>query len=152
MNTEEFDDYTYGTNKENVIINILSQHYNLTNLKHTNKWNQFDFIDTCDKIVFELKSRRNKKDQYYDTMIGANKIKKGLELCGDGYRVYFCFCFTDFLCIYQLTPQSINPMWYRSGGRWDRTSPEIKNYCFIPNKLLTKLYSLSSQGKFQRVC
>lgn len=131
-------DIKYGEQKENDLIDIFKREFN-TNFKKTSKFNEFDYI-SCPltakrcrggkKIILELKSRRVKKNTYKTTIIGLNKVNKGLELIKEGFEVYFVFCFTDGLFRYKLT--ELNSGWIDMGGRTDRGKDERKLYYHIP--------------------
>lgn len=138
------NDLKYGDKKENSLIPQLNKYFKCNVIK-TKPFYQFDFIDEELKLLFELKSRRNTKQQYYDTMVGANKVKEGYKMIKQGYKVYFVFGFTDFISAYELN----NPLpnkWFRKGGRQDRGKDEIKEYCFIPNHILFNLFSKNNVG------
>lgn len=133
-------DLIFGEKFEKLNLDILSEYYKCDELKETEgDRDPFDYIDTKNKVIIELKSRRNTKEQYYDTMVGNNKILTGLNLIKKGFKVYFCFQFTDGLFYYELTDETHNKTWIRAGGRKDRGSYEINQYYFIPNKILTKI-------------
>ena len=135
-------DLKYGDKKENSLIPKINKYFNCNVIK-TKPYYEFDFIDENLKLLFELKSRRNSKLQYYDTMIGTNKVNEGYEMMKKGYKVYFVFGFTDYISYYELN----NPLpnkWFRKGGRSDRGKEEIKDYCYIPNRLLINLFSTTA--------
>ena len=138
-------DLKFGDKKENSLIPQINKYFNCNVIK-TKPFYEFDFIDKKLKLLFEVKGRRNDKNKYYDTMIGANKITEGFKMIKEGYKVYFVFDFTDFTSYYELSETSINKNWYRQGGRQDRGKDEIKKYCFIPNHLLINL--IHSKNKF----
>ena len=140
-------DLKFGDKKENSLIPQLNKYFKCNVIK-TKPFYEFDFIDKKLKLLFELKSRRNTKHQYYDTMIGANKVKEGYNMIKKGYKVYFVFGFTDFISAYELTETSIKENWFRKGGRQDRGKDEIKEYCFIPNHLLFNLFSKNNSGYY----
>ena len=147
-NTKFNKDFQYGDKRENATIPHLNKYFKC-NVVKTKACYQFDFIDEKLKLLFELKSRRNTKNRYYDTMLGANKIEEGYNMLKQGYKVYFIFKFTDYISSYELTETSINSSWFRKGGRCDRGKYEIKQYCFIPNHLLKNLYVKNSSGYVQ---
>ena len=76
-------------------------------IKHTE--GDFDYFDwECDTAVFELKARMNKKYAYDTTLIGYDKVVKGLEHIKNGKQVFFLFAFLDTgLCYWELTEQSL---------------------------------------------
>lgn len=138
--TQRKKDLKYGNKKENSLLPLLNKCYS-ANLSKTKPFYEFDFIDSDKKILIELKSRRNSKYEYTSSMVGANKIVKGLEKIKQGYKVIFIFGFTDSVCAFELTETNINENWYKEGGRRDRGRDETKLYCFIPNDELINLFS-----------
>jgi hypothetical protein len=138
--TQRKKDLKYGNKKENSLLPLLNKCYN-TDLSKTKPFYEFDFIDNDKKILIELKSRRNGKYEYTSSMVGANKIVKGLEKIKEGYKVIFIFGFTDSVSAFELTETNINENWYMEGGRKDRGKDEIKLYCYIPNEKLINLFS-----------
>ena len=137
-NKKLMGDLTYGFKKEDKIQNILEKYFNVK-LTKTETFNEYDYINEEQKILIELKSRRNTKTKYYDTMIGHNKVITGLKkIIEENYKVYFCFNFTDYLCYFELTPNiELN---IRSGGRNDRGYAEIKKYAYIPHTILKNIH------------
>jgi hypothetical protein len=133
-------DLNFGQNFENVNLEILSKYFKCDELMKTkSSRDPFDYIDKKNKVIIELKARRNTKEQYYDTMIGHNKIITGFNHIKNGYKVYLCFQFTDGLFYYELNEDTYDNNWVRTGGRRDRGSVEINQYCYVPNKILTKI-------------
>ena len=131
-------DLTYGLKNENKIQNILEKYFNVK-LTKTEQFDEFDYINKEQKILIELKSRRNTKTKYYDTMIGYNKVITGLKkIKEENYKVYFCFNFTDYLCYFELTLN--NELNVRNGGRKDRGYSEIKKYTYIPYTILKNIH------------
>lgn len=138
-------DIKYGEQKENALIGIFREHFK-ADFKKTSKFDEFDFIS--EKIILELKSRRNKKLAYKTTIIGLNKVNKGLDLIKKGFEVYFIFSFTDCLTYYKLT--ELNKNWLNMGGRTDRGRDERKLYYHIPiselinfkKNIIPKIYQL----------
>lgn len=124
------EDIEFGAQSERSMIDRLNKIYSC-NLEFTDKWDEFDFVDKSKKIIVELKSRRVRKTQYFDTMVGYNKISRGLKYMKDGYTVYFIFKFSDSICEYNLK-NGLNRNWIRLGGRKDRECVEVKLYAFIP--------------------
>jgi hypothetical protein len=133
-------DLNFGQKFENVNLEILSKYFKCDELMKTiNSRDPFDYIDKKNKVIIELKARRNTKEKYYDTMIGHNKILSGFKHIQNGYKVYLCFQFTDGLFYYQLNEETYDKSFIRAGGRCDRGSFEINQYYYIPNKILTKI-------------
>ena len=95
------------------------------------QYNYFDFEN--DTTLIELKSRRLCKDAYYDTMIGANKVEKGLlELhLKRKHTIMFFFLFLDGLYFYELDKENI--------GLLRKDYYNGIPYYFIPVHMLTKV-------------
>lgn len=142
MNIIKKNDLIMGEYNEKQCISIISDFLNYKLEKTKEKFNTFDFINKDNKIISELKSRNCCYSSYEDTMIGFNKILKGLKMINDGYKVYLFFKFIDGLYYYKLD-NAIHDNWIRDGGRTDRGQIEINKYYYIPvNKL--SLVSMSS--------
>ena len=62
-------------------------------LKNNNTFNLFDFEDENFKI--ELQTREVTLDKYKTTIVGYDKIEKGLEYIEEGLRVFFYFGFKE---------------------------------------------------------
>ena len=129
-------DLIFGDKQEDKIKPILESHFKIK-LNKTKGFATFDYIDNDENLFIELKSRRAKKYQYPDTMIGLNKVNEGFEKMKKGKKIYFFFSFRDQLCYYMLDNDTFNLKWIRAGGRKDRGINEIKSYVFIPVKYLT---------------
>lgn len=95
-------------------------------------WDPFDFVDETGKIYAELKTRRNPKDKYPDTMLPHSKIKKIVE----GNTYYFAFNFTDGLYYIQYNKELFDTFEVKRGGRYDRGKPEVEDYIYLPVNLL----------------
>jgi hypothetical protein len=120
-----------------VVLKLLQKHFNSeTIIKTADKYNPYDYIDKKNKIMIELKSRRIKKLQYPDTMIGLNKINKGFKHIDNDYKVYLCWSYTDGLAYYELCRGSYKKEWERIGGRCDRGEDERVMCSFIPTDLM----------------
>lgn len=125
------NDYNYGYQNEEALLNILKTHFNEDILK-LNRYHPFDFQG--DNKFIELKSRNNEKNKYLTTMIGYNKIMKASELEED---VYFFFSFTDGL-FYWKYDKNFN-LEIKKGGRYDRGCSEINDYAYIPVDILQSI-------------
>ena len=62
-------------------------------LKNNNTLNLFDFEN--DNFKIELKTREVTLDKYKTTIVGYDKIEKGLEYIQEGLRVIFYFGFKE---------------------------------------------------------
>jgi len=117
-------------------------------------WDIIDYKsvpDNDDKQVrmIELKSRRNKVDDFWDTMIGENKLIEARKMMEEGYKVYFFFLFTGkggnerelyFFdtekCRYDLYKNKGLNCKIEDAGTTKRGKREIKPHLFIPYRLL----------------
>lgn len=128
-------DVDLGDQFEADILPRLEEHYGpLRRNSEQNRNSTFDFSN--DKVFVEVKRRRNTKYKYPTTMVGENKVSEGLQLQALGYKVVFVFGFTDVTCIWHLNRDEYE---VHHGGRWDRGTPEIKSYCYVPIKYLNDI-------------
>jgi hypothetical protein len=127
-------DYIVGRQNEITHISNLQKFFNDPNLKHTeHKTDIFDFYSE-NKFV-ELKSRNFEHSKFQDTMIGINKIN--YAKLNPNKEFYFVFSFTNGLYYWKYNDE--DELNYRKGGRYDRGYNEIKDYAFIPIKLLKNI-------------
>jgi len=127
------EDFDFGIQSEDKNLELLQTYFKCKLVK-TDPMDTFDFIDKDKKILIELKTRKNKLKKYPTTMIGYNKILKAVEKIKEGYAIYFCFQFVDYLTYYKF--EEDNTKWRSIGGRGDRGREEYKQYYYIPvNKL-----------------
>ena len=125
------EDKKFGDNSENNIIDCIEKHFDTKITKTYDYYDLMDFYD--DDNYYEIKSRRNKYNQYPTTMIGYNKILYSQKSIKD---VYFIFSFTDGNYFYKYDKNdnfNIN-----MGGRDDRRKEEFKKYFYIPIENLIK--------------
>lgn len=115
------------------IKELLDTKYS-TDFKRTKDFSIFDLRDEVTKTFAEVKKRNNTKDKYPTTMVGENKFLKAKEYYDKGYKILFCFEFTDGIYYYQYCDEKLE---VKIGGRRDRNRPEFKNYVYIDvNKLV----------------
>jgi hypothetical protein len=126
--SQKVKDLQFGNAEEDRLISKIGEHFKIE-LTKTKPNYEFDYINKEKKMLFELKSRRVSKDQYPSTMVGHNKIIEGQKQIKLGYRVYFIFSFTDWVCSYELKTNSILKI--KDGGRSDRGVSEIRKYAYI---------------------
>jgi len=131
------NDCEFGEQSEKANLNIIENKLNCKLYRTTNKYSIFDYVGDDDCFV-ELKTRRNTKDKYYDTMVGYNKLVEAEKM---DKSVYFFFCFTDGLFFWRYNKDDIlnGNVEIRTGGRNDRGRPEFKNYAFIKTNILSKV-------------
>jgi hypothetical protein len=131
------NDIKFGAKMENKKQPIIEKVLNCE-LTKLGKWDTFDYRNKQKKILVELKSRHIAYNTYSTTMIGNNKINKGLKLLKEGWNIYFYFNFVDGLYYYKLD-ETIKDCRIAEGGRCDRGHAEYKPYCYIPIEMLTKV-------------
>ena len=105
-----------------------------------NEYNHFDYCahstDRKRSAFVEIKSRRNKKNAYEDTMVPAIKIQKALELIRLGHKVYFVFNFTDGIYYVDLEKATVR---FGKSARTDRGALELGHYAFIGVDILKEI-------------
>jgi hypothetical protein len=125
----------YDANDENSVLEVKDIIDNKLNckLKRTREFSLFDLRDNKNKIIVEVKERKNIINKYPTTMIGENKFIKAKDYFDRGYKVLFVFKFTDGIYYYEYCDEKLK---IDIGGRCDRGRPEYKNYVYIDiNKL-----------------
>jgi len=133
-------DYAFGLDGERSVIGKMSSYFG-AELTKTDQFNPFDFKNNT--MCIELKKRRNKKDAYPTTMVGANKVKIA-EQDTSGKKYVFAFNFTDGLYYIEYDRELFSSFEISEGGRCDRGRPEMNDYCYIPVSLLKPLTSDTS--------
>lgn len=129
-------DEEYGKLKEIELINIIRKDLNDSSLDHT--LNKYSFIDFHSSIyIVELKSRRCRKNCYWDTMISKDKIDK---MINDDRKSFIYFNFIDGLFNIEITDKNIQKFRLSCGGRCDRDRVELNQYYFIPVNMLKEVY------------
>lgn len=129
------NDYAFGLEAESSVMSKMSEHFK-TKLTKTDQFNPFDFKDS--KTLIELKTRRNAKDTYPTTMVGANKVKIA-EQDTSGKKYIFAFKFTDGIYYVEYNKALFDTFEISEGGRCDRGRPELNDYCYIPVSCLKPL-------------
>ena len=130
-------DFNYGTEQEQLLWRTLVNKFGECK-KIKGKYAIYDFEG--ENFFVELKSRRSNYNQYPTTMVGQNKIDKAEVTVKTGADVYFCFNFLDGLYYWKYNKQeTLDKVMFLKGGRFDRGRPELKDYCYIPIELLTKI-------------
>jgi len=132
MNSIKILDQQLGYKNEIIAKPLLEKFFNCKLVK-TDDFATFDFYS--DECLIELKSRRNTKNHYPDTMVGYNKIRYAFY-CGK--PVYFCFLFTDGLFYYEFNKDDLNNgnIIIKKGGTVRRGMNEIKDYAYIKTNML----------------
>lgn len=122
--------YKYGVNQEHRVLPLLRKHFDRDIRMIDGRFSQHDFED--DLYTYEVKSRTNRMNAYYETLITSDKmsdIKKPLILV---------FNFTDALCYIEYNETQFEPYKKVLFGRVDRNDPP-KIHTYIPIKDLTKI-------------
>ncbi len=127
--TKLLDDIEFGEWKEDSVIIKLEKAW-WTEIEKTGKMNVHDYT-AMDKNgrawSLELKTRRCLKEQYEDTLIGANKVGKAYDLFyKEGKETLFLFQFTNGL--YYLNPFDVSPRREFKLQRWDRGGIDNKKW------------------------
>lgn len=122
------------------VKDLLDTKYS-TDFKRTKEFSIFDLRDEKNKIFVEVKKRNNTKDKYPTTMVGENKFVKAKKYYDEGYKILFCFEFTDGIYYYEFCDEQLEN---KIGGRYDRGKPELKKYIYIPITKLTQFSQLVS--------
>ena len=128
-------DVCWGISCESLLFESLKDCFSPHLVKSADKYALFDYSD--DDFFIEVKSRRNKKDRYPDTMVGYNKIKFFLD--NPGKKSYCVFNFTDGAFYVEINEETVKQFRITEAGRRDRGFNEIKKYAFVPVKLLQPL-------------
>jgi hypothetical protein len=144
MNYYKNKDLNYGLPKENEMLKYFNEYLNADLKLSDNKYSAFDYIDNDNKIIVELKSRRVKKEKYYDVLVNKSKIDYGFDMIKKGYTVYIAWAFIDQLCIYKLSKKSFSKKWIQLNylGRYDRGSFEYNDVVLIPVKKMSCVTNL----------
>ena len=125
-------DYNIGLKYEIALLPILKSFFNDITIHQLDRFNTFDYKG--ENKYIELKVRNCSHNKYETTMMGLNKIEKARFIKEE---VFFVFKFTDGLYYYKF--KRSDKLILDKGGRTDRGLNEIKDYIFIPNKLLEKM-------------
>jgi hypothetical protein len=131
---KQTDDLHYGICAEVSLFEKMKTVFGADVKQSTSKYSLYDYYS--ENVFIELKTRRNAKARYPDTMIGMNKIKFFL---GQSRKCFSVFNFTDGVYYIEINEESTKKFIYKNGGRSDRGRLEIKEYCYIPVDLLIPL-------------
>ena len=133
-------DVCFGSSCESDLFQDIKNRFGADVVKSANKYAVYDFGN--DDVFIEVKSRRTPKNRYPDTMIGYNKIRYFLD--NPNKKSYCVFNFTDGAYYVEVNQETVYDFRIGSGGRRDRGHDEIKQYYFIPVKLLSPLVETMS--------
>jgi putative lipase involved disintegration of autophagic bodies len=129
------NDYNFGKEQEEKIIDILEDKFK-DNLKHvTNKYSKYDYEG--DTYKYELKSRNCRLLSYPTTLLPADKILKN-------EKQIFIFNFTDKIGYIKYNKKQFNKYEKKPFIRNWRVGGHItlKNYYYIPVKDLKIIYNV----------
>lgn len=156
-NAESIKDRQMGRRNENWFEKWLVNEDFFKTSWETRKGHNWDIIDYKSEPddddtqvrMIELKSRRKKVDDFWDTMIGENKLIEARKMMDKGYKVYFFFLFTGKMGnekeLYFFDSEKCRYALYRNkglncrldnGGTTRRGKKEEKMHLYIPHKLL----------------
>ena len=122
-----------------------------TTLQSNNKFNLFDFENLNFKV--ELKTREVERMKYKTTIVGYDKIEKGLEFIKEGKRVIFYFAFkSSGLFKFELKDDNyLNLKISNIGCRFRNSSGKSKKHLEIPVELLKFVSDACPlQGEYSR--
>lgn len=95
--------YTKGLKDELLVLPVLRTFFHDESMDLLEEGFTFDFYGK-DKVI-EFKTRTNGSRDYYDTAIGANKIRAATRLHEKNLNVYFVFKFTDGIFYWKFDPR-----------------------------------------------
>ena len=137
-------DYRIGEWFETQYIKEILEYFNIaddddnTLIRHK-RYQVIDWIiknkKTKEVTQIELKSRTNLKNAYSTTMYPFNKFNKQINSIKEGKitKSYAVFIFSDELCYYEISKNSLNDgIHVAEGGRCDRGFRESNMYAYIP--------------------
>lgn len=144
------NDMDFGLKKEVEVLDLIKETFcerlgesDIINTKDIyDSYCPYDYEGTTKKTIFEMKSRRNKKNQYSTTILPCSKIAK------DGRQQIFIFNFTDACCYIEYDKDLFDTFnkkmvtTYRA-GKVDYP----KNHFEIPVNLLTDMLRIYSVDK-----
>lgn len=124
FHTERYDQ---GLKEELLILPLLRTFFCDESIDLFQEGFTFDFYGKSK--VIEFKARTNGSRDYYDTAIGANKIRSAAKLHEKNLNVFFVFKFTDGVFYWKYDPMTTL-----------RQFPINKiDHYFIPRTLLTSI-------------
>jgi len=147
MNLINSNDIKYGTLKEVQILPKLQYCFSdNTIIKLEERYSIFDFISKSQRLIIEIKSRRNRYASYKTTMIGLNKILEAETYSLKGYTVIFFIQFQDGLYYFDYknwtSISSHKDFEICHAGTQRRGKDERHQHAFVP---VNMLYLLKNQ-------
>jgi hypothetical protein len=123
-------DYEEAKIKEDYYYPIISEYFQLENLRRTNKYHKFDYIN--DKYLIELKCRKIKSDTYDKLFFNYDKLIYGISQKKD---MILIFEYIDKILYINFDKEKfLNYDVKRINNRNDRGKAEYINCIFIPLK------------------
>lgn len=98
--------WTLGQQIEDETLPLLNKFFEADFKRNSNIFDILDFHDEDKKLICEIKGRRNKSNQYKETIITCNKVKEAMLKIAVGYKVYLIFVFTDKTMAIELTEET----------------------------------------------
>jgi hypothetical protein len=140
------EDIKFGLASEQSSRRRIGRHLGIK-LKHTkDPMCTYDFVNSAEKVVVELKTRRVGADQHKTYMIGYNKVSKALKLARkSGARVYLCWRFMtrteDRIRMFEVTEDAFDASWVKKKAlaRWDRGRREVSDLAYIPASMTVEV-------------
>jgi len=142
MNKQYSNDRKFGIFQEMDILPTLKHCLSdQTIIPLKERYSIFDFISQSQRLIIEIKCRRNHFAQYKTTMIGQNKILEAESFSMKGYNIFFFIKFIDGLYYF-----NYNKDWERivlhkdfeisHSGTQRRGKDERQKHAFIPIETL----------------
>jgi len=141
-------DIKFGLENENLIRKQLSGYLkekeNLPTLKLKkikNQFYEFDFSDKNNDCLVELKTRKVTYNAYPTSMIGFNKIEKGLKKLKKNrdMNIFIVFNFTDRICYHKLSLK-YKKFYLKNVKPYSYKQKPPKDYLYFPVKNLHTLH------------
>jgi hypothetical protein len=117
-------DYIYGITNQKRVLPFLQLYFRENIQQVPDKWSKYDFHS--ENALFELKSRKNCKNQYPTTLLTCNKV-----LADAKKKLHFVFDFKDELCYIPYEESKFRTFEKRLYSRINQSEDE-KEYYFIP--------------------
>ena len=131
-------DVDYGLENEKICFEKIQKYFKNDIIKKLDYYNNFDFSNSDNTIMIELKSRRCKITDYSDTMFPITKINKAKKLIKNKDKkieIYFFFYYLqNDLYYWKFDDNIILRIDDNCNYRGIR-----KKYAYIDTKLLTKI-------------
>ena len=131
-------DVDYGLENEKICYEKIQKYFKNDKIKKLDYYNNFDFSNSDNTIMIELKSRRCKITDYSDTMISISKINKAKKLIKNknkNIQIYFFFYYIQNDLYYWKYDDKID---LRVDNNCNYRNVR-KPYSYISTKLLTKI-------------